>query len=275
MGKLQNRVAFITGGAQGMGFGSALVMAREGAKVALVGKSDNVFSSADKLRADGYDAMGVKVDVRDLPGLKDAAAEVYAAWGRIDILVCCAGVGGPGMGDFLDDDAEQVRDFTMDVNVNGTWNACKAVLPYMVQAKYGKIVIYSSITGAMVTDPGMISYAMSKAAQVGFMRAIAMEYAHLNITANAVLPGSINTNLLNGMISHARPGEDPADVQRRMGMNIPIRRLGTIEEAGDLTAFLASDESRYITGATFVIDGGNSVPETPPVSWDARYGGPG
>lgn len=272
--KLDNRVAIITGGA-GMGFGAAKVMAGYGAKIAMVSQSEKVFERVEKLRGMGYEATGYQASVTDYEALVDVIAQVKEKYGRIDILVTSHGLGGPTMSDFTDEKAFEIRDLAMDVAVNGTWNACRAVIPYFLEAEYGKIVTFSSVTGPIVTDPGMIAYATSKGAIVAFTKAIAMEYAHKGITANTVLPGSIDTPLLTTMIQQQIPDIDPALVKGAMGGNIPMRRLGTIEEAGELVAFLASDESRYITGTEIIIDGGNTVPETPPDAWDPQYGGPG
>lgn len=271
--KLENRVAIITGGA-GMGFGAAKVMGGYGAKIVLISQSAKVFERVEALKEMGIEASGYQADVRDYAAVEESVKKVFEKYGKIDVLVTAAGLGGATMSDFTDDDAFEVRDLAMSVAVNGAWNACRAVIPYMKEAKYGKIVTFSSVTGPVVTDPGMIGYATSKAAILGFTKALAMEYAHLNITANTILPGSIDTPLLTTMIEKQIPGIDPELVKHAMGGNIPMRRLGTIEEAGELVAFLASDESSYITGTSIVIDGGNTVPETPPDAWDPKYGGP-
>lgn len=263
MGTLEGRVAIITGGAMGMGYGSARVMAAYGAKIALFDFSETVFQAAETLNHEGYEAMAIQIDVRDGHGLKDACKKVTQHYGKIDILVNAAGI---GVLKYFLDATDDFRDLTLDINYKGTWNACQAVLPYMVKRKYGKIVNYGSVTGCVVADPGMTSYAATKGAILAFTRALAVEFASYNITVNAILPGMIDTPMTDKSCREASP-DDPQGVKARIAANIPMKRLGTIEEAGKVTAFLASDESSYVTGTSIVFDGGSTLPETPGSGW--------
>jgi len=263
MGKLDGKVAIVTGGAMGMGYGSAKVMAKYGAKVALIDFSETVFQTADNLVKDGYEAIAFKVDVRDAKGLKEAYKKVYEQYGKIDVLVNAAGI---GVMKYFDDADDEFRDMTMDINFKGIWNSCKAAIPYMVAANYGKIVNYGSVTGILVVDPGMTAYASTKGAILGFTKALASEFASSNILVNAILPGMIYTPMAQKSFLECCP-EDPDSVKNAIAASIPLKRLGTLEEAGEVAAFLASDESSYITGTSIVFDGGNSLPETHGTGW--------
>jgi len=263
MGKLDRRVAIITGGAMGMGFGSAKIIAGHGAKVALIDLSETVFLAAETLCKNGYEAVAFRVDVRDAKGLQEAYKKVAEHYGRIDILVNAAGI---GVLKYFSDATDDFRDTTMDINFKGTWNSCKAVIPYMLKQKYGKIVNFGSVTGCLVVDPGMTSYAATKGAILAFTKALAVEFAPSNITVNAILPGMIDTPMLDKSCNEACP-EDPQSVKDSIAANVPMKRLGTIEEAGEVAAFLASDESSYVTGTSIVFDGGNTLPETPGSGW--------
>jgi hypothetical protein len=145
--------------------------------------------------------------------------------------------------------------------MHGVWNCSKAVLPHMVQQSYGKVVNISSVTGPIVVDVGDSAYGATKAAIWGFTKALALEFAQHNITVNAVCPGYIHTPGVDKAARESNP-TDPQSVISGIARRIPMRRLGTIEELGNLVAFLASDESSYITGTTVVIDGGAILPET-------------
>lgn len=263
MGKLDGKVAIITGGAMGMGIGSARVMAGYGARIALFDSSETVFKTAESLKALGHEALAVKVDVRDSTGIKAACKKVADHYGKIDILVNAAGI---GILKYFLEATDEFRDLNLDINYKGTWNTCKAVIPYMLENKYGKIVNYSSVTGTLVVDPGMTSYAATKGAILSFTKALAVEFASRNITVNAILPGMIDTPMTDISCQKACP-EDPQSVKDSIAANIPMKRLGTMDEAGEVTAFLSSDESSYITGTSIVFDGGSTLPENPGAGW--------
>jgi NAD(P)-dependent dehydrogenase (short-subunit alcohol dehydrogenase family) len=263
MGRLVSKVAIVTGGAMGMGYGSAEAMVQEGAKVALMDYSDTVFSAAEKLCSAGYNALAFQVDVRKLDQLQKAYQAVYKKYGRIDILVNAAGIGTVAL---FPNVTEEYIDNYLAVNFKGTWNSCKAVIPYMMQAKYGKIVNFGSVTGLLAVDPGMTSYAATKGAIMAFTKALAIEMAHLNITVNAILPGMTDTPMAQQSFKEACP-EDPKKIEEAVAASIPMKRLGTIKEAGRVVVFLASDDSSYVTGTHIVCDGGSTLPETPGTGW--------
>lgn len=263
MAKLKDKVAIIAGGAMGMGNGAAWVMAKHGAAIALVDYSDKVIGAAEELKKAGYQAVGYQVDVRDAKGLKEAYQKIFEQFGSIDILVNSAGGGYPTP--FLEVPDEDVDRF-MDINFKGMWNSCQAAVPYMVKAQYGKIVNFSSVTGVLVADPGWTAYAATKGAIAAFTRALAQDLVRSNITVNAILPGMVATPLMESGLLDGCP-EDPERLRAEISSGIPMGRMGTMEEAGDLVAFLASDESRYITGTQIVFDGGSTLPETPSTEW--------
>jgi hypothetical protein len=247
----------------GMGYGSASIMAGYGGEIALIDYSDTVFKAADSLTKRGFKALAFKNDVRDRHALEKTFDEIAAHYGKIDILVNSAGV---GVLKYFTDATDEFRDTTLDINYKGTWNACKAAIPFMLKNNYGKIVNYCSVTGCLVVDPGMTSYAATKGAILGFTKALAVEFAPHNISVNAILPGMVNTPMLEKSCREACP-ENPQSVKDGIAANIPMGRLGTTEEAGELTAFLASGESNFITGASIVFDGGGTLPETPGSGW--------
>ncbi|GAB6173496.1 SDR family oxidoreductase UcpA [Paradesulfitobacterium aromaticivorans] len=256
--KLEGKLAFVTGAAMGNGKGIAQVLAMHGAHVLLADISDQVFSIAKELEAQGYKATGYKVDVTKSEQVQKAADDAIASLGKIDILVNNAGV--IKLVNFLDM-SDEIRDFHFNVNINGVWNCTKAILPNMIKQKYGKIVIMSSVTGPMVADEGETAYATTKAALWGFTKALAREVAKYNITVNAICPGYILTPMAEQIARESNP-DNPQSVIDSIAGAVPVGRLGKIEEVGELAAFLASDESNYITGTQIVIDGGSTLPET-------------
>jgi len=259
MGKLDGRIAVITGAAMGNGEGIARVMAKYGAHVVMWDISEKVFETAKSIQAEGQKATPYKVDVRNIKECRAAAEDIIAKEGKIDIL--CNNAGVVKHEPFLDM-SDEIRDFHFDVNVKGVWNCTKAVLPNMQENRYGRIVIMSSVTGPMVSNPGETAYATTKAALWGFTKALALEVVSYNITVNAICPGMIRTPMVEKGVAEFSPDNVDGLIDMIAG-SIPMGRLGTIMEIGELAAFLASDESSYITGTQVVIDGGSTLPETP------------
>lgn len=258
MGKLTGKVAVITGAAMGNGLGTAHVLAKHGATVILLDFHPSVNNATENLNQLGYTSESFVVDVRDLNLLKEIAETVISKYQKVDILVNNAGV--CHISPFLET-TEEIRDNTFDINIKGTWNVTQAFLPFMIKANYGKIVNLSSVTGTMVADTGETAYAITKAAVSGFTKALAMEVATQNITVNSVCPGYIETPMALSIAKESN-ANNPQSVLDGIAAAIPMKRLGTIEELGDVVAFLASDESRYITGTQIVIDGGSTLPES-------------
>lgn len=258
MKKLSGKVAIITGASKGIGEGIAKVFASYGAKLALVARGNQVMELAESLKQQGCDAVGFRCDVSNKESVSKMVENVMAQFGKIDILVNNAGV--CVLGDLISCTDEE-RDYHIDINIKGVWNVTKAVAPHMMESKYGKIVVMSSVTGDMVADPGEVAYALTKSALIGFTKATARELADYNVTVNAICPGYVRTPLVEGMAVQSCP-EDPESVIAGIASAVPLKRLARPEEVGELAAFLSCDESSYITGTQIVIDGGSTIPET-------------
>lgn len=255
---LKDRVAIITGATRGLGEGIAKAMAREGAVAVLFGRDTELLQKHEKdIKAQGQRAIASRVDVADARQVNQAVAEVLKQFGKVDILVNNAGI-APSM--LFLDIPDEVRNNVMGVNFNGIWNCTKAVLPGMIEQRCGKIINISSVTGPMVSGKGMTIYSASKGAVSAFSRALALEVAEYGINVNAICPGTFNTPMIR-KIAAIRGGGDEEGYIRKAGKEIPLGRLGRMEEMGDLAVFLASDSSTYITGTEIVIDGGNIIQE--------------
>ena len=268
MGKLDGKVAVVTGGSKGMGRGSAEVLAQEGAFVVVIGTSEDAEKVAAEIRASGGKASYYRVDVRDGARLEEIYKEVAAEHGSLDIVVNSAGIGSQRS--FVGSDDAYLAHY-LDVNFKGVWNSCHAAVPFMIKQGYGKIVNFASVTGIMVVDPCMTAYAATKGAIMAFTKALASELACYGITVNAILPGMIDTPMTDTSCREANP-EDPESVKRAIAANIPMGRLGTAEEAGKVALFLASDDSSYVTGVGIVFDGGSTLPENPGSGWQPAEG---
>lgn len=256
VGRLRDKVAIVTGAARGNGEGIARAMAREGAFVALWDLLDLVEETAKSIRNLNQKAVAFKVDITNGNQVRRTVQELLKECQKVDILVNNAGI-YPFV-PFLEM-ADEVRDKVIDINVKGTMNCTKAVLPIMIQHRYGKIINVSSVTGPLVSDPGATAYSASKAAVSGFTRALALEVGEFGINVNAILPGYIDTPGVKELVKTL--GADPQEFTRALAKSVPMRRLGTIDDVGKLAVFLASEESEYITGQEIVIDGGNVIQE--------------
>ena len=250
--KLKDKIAVVTGGAMGNGLGIVKVFLNEGAKVAILDYADELQKTLDDLNSENV--CGYKVDIRNNEKVKNVMGRIKERFGKIDIVVNNAGVCKLETFENMDDD---LRDFHFDINIKGTWNVTKAALPYMEK---GSIINLSSVTGPRVADSGEVAYATTKAAILGFTKALAAELAAKDIRVNAILPGYILTPMVENMAKEDH--SDPQSVIDGIAKAIPMKRLGTIEEIGALAAFLASDEASYITAEGIVIDGGSTLPET-------------
>lgn len=260
MKKLEGRVAIITGGAMGNGLGIAKVFLSYGADIAIFDYADALDNTINDLKEDYPKAkiVGYKVDIRDKERVIECVNKVNDEFKHIDILVNNAGVARLESFETMSD---ETRDFHFDINIKGTWNVTQAVIPFMKKNNQSSIVNLSSVTGPRVADPGEVAYATTKAAIMGFSKALAVELVDYNIRSNAILPGYILTPMVEGIGVDSNP-DDPQSVIDGIAVAIPMKRLGKIEELGELAAFLASSESSYITGHEFVIDGGSTLPET-------------
>lgn len=255
--KLKNKIAVVTGGAMGNGLGIVNVFLKYGAKVIILDYADEIKATLQNLQIESKEVIGYKVDIRDKEKVNTVINDIARRFGHIDILVNNAGVCRLETFKKMDDD---LRDFHFDINIKGTWNVTKACLPHM-KNKNASIINLSSVTGPLVADSGEVAYATTKAAILGFTKSLAAELVNDKIRVNAIMPGYIRTPMVDGMAKETNP-DDPESVVDGIAAGIPMKRLGTIEELGELAAFLASDESSYITAQGIVIDGGSTLPET-------------
>lgn len=255
MKKLENKVAVVTGGAKGNGLGIVKTFLKYGAKVIVLDYDNTLEDVVASLKEQGT-ISGYKVDIRDTELLKNIVSEIVKEYSKIDILVNNAGVCRLSR---FEDTSDELRDFHFDINIKGTWDVTKLFVPYTREK--GSIINLSSVTGPMVADSGEVAYATTKAAILGFTKSLAAELVEKNIRVNAILPGYIHTPMVDNMAKETNPS-NPDSVVDGIASAIPMKRLGTIEELGELTAFLASEESSYITAQGIVIDGGSTLPET-------------
>lgn len=264
MGRVKDKVAVVTGGAMGMGYGCAEVLAQEGAKVTIIDLSDEGHEAVKKLRQWDPDATFYQVNVSDADAMKKVYDEVAEKYGHLDISVNAAGIGEQRY--FLDIDMDFLDKY-LNVNFKGIWNACHSALPHMVKQNYGKIVNFSSVTGIAVVDPGMSHYASTKGAIMGLTKALASEFADRGITVNAILPGMVRTPMAIRGFKESDP-DNWEEIAAAVDAAIPMKRMGTIEEAGRVALFLACDDSSYVTGHGLVFDGGSTLPEMQGSGWE-------
>ncbi|MCJ7730944.1 glucose 1-dehydrogenase [Candidatus Bathyarchaeota archaeon] len=252
MKRLEGKTAVVTGAMQGIGAGISRVLAEHGAKVVLTDISEKVRETAESI---GHGAGWKVMDVTD----PDQVKRVFDEIGPVDILVNNAGI-YPRRKLVEMDEVFMKRIF--EINVFGMFRCSKAVLPGMMERRYGKIISMSSVTGPMVGAPvgGQTAYGATKAAVIGFTKALALETAQYGINVNTILPGYIHSPSAYGL----RGSSGDADAEKAMqefGYKIPMGRQGSPEDIGRLVLFLASDESSYLTGSEIVIDGGNILQE--------------
>lgn len=245
---LAGRTVIVTGGSKGIGKGIAKRFGAAGLNVLVVARS---LADAEATAAEiGPNASAFAADVADRAQCEAFAAAALERYGRIDVLCANAGIFPAAKLDAMTSDD---FDLVMNTNLKGTFHSTVAVLPAMKAAKWGRIVVTSSITGPITGYPGWSHYGASKAGQLGFIRTACIELAPWGITVNAVMPGNIKTEGLDGL---------GADYLAKMEASIPQKRLGSVDDIANAALFFASEEAGYITGQTLVIDGGQVLPES-------------
>jgi 3-oxoacyl-[acyl-carrier protein] reductase len=238
---LSDKVAFITGGARGIGAGIARTFAAKGAQVYI---SDINAEEAEKTcQTIGEAAHFVCMDIGDEGQVKQAVEKTVSETQKIDILVNNAGITNDKL---LLRMSKDDWDRVISINLTGTFLMTKAVMRYMIKQRYGKIVNVSSIAG-IIGNAGQSNYSASKAGIIGFTKSCAKELAGRNITVNAIAPGFIKTKMTDGL---------PEDIKQEYLKLIPMKRFGETDDVANLALFLSSDQSSYITGQVFCLDGG-------------------
>ncbi len=242
---LQNKVALITGATRGIGRGVALKFAEQGANIAFtyISSEDKAVALEKELAAFGIKAKGYKSDAGNFKAADELINAVAAEFGTIDILVNNAGITRDTL---LMRMSEQQWDEVMNANLKSVFNLTKAVQKPMLKAKYGSIINMSSVVGVK-GNPGQSNYAASKAGIIGFTKSVALELGSRNIRCNAIAPGFIETEMTAAL------DEKKVQVWRD---GIPLKRGGTAEDVANLTLFLASEMSGYITGQCINVCGG-------------------
>ena len=241
---LENRVALVTGGARGIGKAICERLASEGAAVVMVDIMPDVAEqSAAEFRSSGYDAMAVGANVASLQEAEDTVKAVMDKYGRLDILVNCAGITKDNL---LLRMSENDWDAVIAVNLKGSYNFIKAASRPMMKARYGKIVNISSVVGR-AGNAGQINYSASKAGVIGMTKSVAKELGSRNIFANAVAPGYIETDMTRAL---------PEEARKAFADSIPLKRPGQPEDVANVVYFLCSPLSDYVTGQVINVCGG-------------------
>ena len=244
MAHLDNQIAVVTGAGRGIGRAIALKFAAEGANVVCVSRTvENSEKVAAEVRALGRQAWAFAVDVADSKGVADTAEKILAAAGRVDILVNNAGVTRDGLLMRMSDDD---WDTVLNTNLKGAFSFTKAFTRGFLKQRSGRIINVASIIG-LIGNAGQANYAASKAALIGFTKSVAREFGSRGVTANALAPGFIETDM-TAVLNE--------DIRKALLEKIPLASFGQAEDVACAALFLAGPSGRYITGQVLVVDGG-------------------
>src|SRR5689334_5238341 len=252
--RLQGRVAVVTGGASGIGLASARRLRAEGARI-VVGDLD---AGAGKAAADALDGVFVQTDVTSQEDVEALFARAHDEFGSVDIAFNNAGISPPEDDSILETGLDAWRK-VQDVNLTSVYLCCKAAIPYMRRQGKGSIVNTASFVAVMGAATSQISYSASKGGVLSMSRELGVQFAREGIRVNALCPGPVNTPLLRELFA-----KDAERAARRL-VHVPMGRFAEPEEIAAAVAFLASDDSSFITASTFLVDGGISAAYVTPL----------
>lgn len=241
---LDEKVALVTGGSRGIGRAIATRLAAAGARVVLTARSAEAAEKvAEEIRAAGGDARGVMLDVSDYDAVEQGMAKLLGDYARIAILVNNAGITSDNL---LLRMKREDWDTVLQTNLSGVYRLCRAVVPSMIRARYGRIVNITSVVAGL-GNPGQTNYAAAKAGIEGFTRSLAREVASRTISVNCIAPGFVDTDMTRNLDEGTR---------QKLLAQVPLKRLGTPEDVAAAALFLVGAEAEYITGTTLHVNGG-------------------
>lgn len=248
MANMKDKVALITGGTSGIGEASAYAFVREGAKVVITGRREEQGNAiVDRIRADGGEAAFVQTDIQKLEDVKNMVEKTIETFGRLDYAINNAGV--EQYFKPLTGQSERVYQLIMDTNVKGVWMSMQAEIPAMLETGGGAIVNVSSVFGLVGAMYGPL-YSASKHAVIGLTKSVALEFARQNVRVNALLPGGVETPMIERLVQ----GDEQA--AKQLEALHPIGRAGRPEEIAETCVWLCSDKASFITGSSVSADGG-------------------
>ncbi len=249
MTRLTDKVALITGAASGIGRETAVLFAKEGARIVAADVQDAAGEqTAATIRSAGGEAVYVHADVSTAAGCREMVQTAEDQFGRLDVLFNNAGIMHPDDGDAVATE-EAIWDLTMSINLKGVYLGCKFGIPALRRAGGGSIINTASFVAQLGAATPQLAYTASKGGVLALTRELAVVHARENIRVNALCPGPLRTELLMKFL-------DTEEKQQRRLVHIPMGRFGEAKEMAQSALFLASDESSYVTGATFNVDGG-------------------